>query len=95
MLSNEMNIIIFSKDRAAQLDLLLRSLKSSFKESDSCKIHVLYDSSGEDFYKGYLLLSEDKILCANVEFISDKLHGSFRESLLKILKWSYACKYLR
>lgn len=80
-----MNIIIFSKDRAAQLDLLLRSLKYNFKEFDSCKIHVLYDSSEEDFYKGYLLLSEDKNLCVNVEFVSDKLYGTFRESLLKIL----------
>jgi len=79
------NIIIFSKDRAAQLDLLLRSLRHCFKEYKTCKIHVLYDASEDDYYKGYLRLLENKDLCKNTEFISDKLYGSFRESLLKIL----------
>ena len=80
-----LNIIIFSKDRAAQLDLLLRSLKSSFKEIDSVKINVLYNSSNESFYNSYLQLAEHKENINSTQFISDNLYGSFKESLLKIL----------
>jgi len=80
-----LNIIIFSKDRAAQLDLLLRSFKSSLRESDSLKINVCYNFSNELFQKSYLQLSSQQENMNSVEFISDNLYGSFKQSLIKSL----------
>ena len=48
-----MNIILFSKDRPAQLDLLLRSMKKYFMEFSSFQIKILYKFSNENFYNGY------------------------------------------
>lgn len=50
-----MNIIIFSKDRGCQLDLLLRSIKFNFPEiNKSYKIHILYKYSNEMYGAGYV-----------------------------------------
>ena len=49
----KMNTIIFSKDRAMQLDLLLRSMKDHF---DYGSTTVLYTTSGPEYQKGYDLL---------------------------------------
>lgn len=46
-------VVIFSKDRAAQLDLTLSSLKKYFKEWNQVKIHVLYKASDFRFQEGY------------------------------------------
>lgn len=46
--------LIFSKDRACQLDLLLRSIHDNFAEL-SC-IYILYTASNYDFNTGYELL---------------------------------------
>lgn len=52
---DSMNIIIFSKDRAAQLDMLLRSMKTFFPEWHKYRdIHVLYTYSNEAFGAGYV-----------------------------------------
>ena len=48
-----MNIIIFSKNRACQLELLLRSIKWGFKEFDNNNFKILYKHTTEDFKKGY------------------------------------------
>lgn len=53
-----MNIIIFSKDRAAQLDLFIRSMKEYFKECNNHKINILYTYSNEKFKQGYNELIE-------------------------------------
>jgi len=47
-----MNIIIFSKNRPAQLELLLRSMKKYFKEYDQETVKVLYKYDWE-YKKGY------------------------------------------
>lgn len=47
------NIIIFSKDRACQLELLLRSMKIFFFEHKICKVSILYKYSDEQFKVGY------------------------------------------
>lgn len=47
--------LIFSKDRACQLDLLLRSIKDNFKELEN--INIIYKYSNDEFKKGY-----DKII---------------------------------
>lgn len=43
--------IIYSKDRTAQLDLLIRSLKTNFANLN--RIYVLFDYSSEEFLSGY------------------------------------------
>lgn len=46
--------LIFSKDRACQLDLLLRSIKDNFKELTNIKI--LYLATNDQFRKGFDLI---------------------------------------
>lgn len=74
------NIIIFSKDRAAQLDLLLQSLKENFQEYSMAKISVLYAASSSEYELGYEKLKETFI---NVLFFDDLNFGSFKQTLLK------------
>ena len=47
------NIIGFSRDRASQLDLFLRSIKLYFKEFSQYKINILYTYSDDRFKEGY------------------------------------------
>jgi len=49
----ELQIIIPSKDRAAQLDLLLRSLKAMFAEWDQQRVTILHRSTTNDYAEGY------------------------------------------
>jgi len=53
-----MNIILFSKDRPQQLELLLRSMKKFFKEFSSNQIKILYKFSNFKFSEGYDLLKK-------------------------------------
>jgi hypothetical protein len=48
-----LDVLVFSKDRACQLDLLLRSIKRSLTEWRECRIHVLYTFSARRFERGY------------------------------------------
>lgn len=54
---SEVNILVFSKDRAMQLDLLLRSFKHFVPYADDYRIDVLYRCSSESFHKGYQILA--------------------------------------
>jgi len=47
----KLDVLIWSKDRACQLDLLLRSIKDNFLNYN--KIFVRYDYSTPEFQKGY------------------------------------------
>jgi len=47
------NIIIFSKNRACQLELLIRSMKEFFKEFSECEIKILYTYSNYEYETGY------------------------------------------
>lgn len=47
------NIIIFSKNRPAQLELLLRSMKKYFKEFSDFQIKILHKFTNENFFNGY------------------------------------------
>lgn len=61
---DSMNIVIFSKDRAAQLDLFLRSMKRFFPEFYRYQdISILYTFSNEGFGSGYV-----KTITLNPEF---------------------------
>jgi len=48
--------IVFSKDRACQLDAFLRSMKEHHKNLDDCSTTILYTYSNDEFKKGYELL---------------------------------------
>ena len=48
-----LNIIVFSKDRACQLELFLRSMKFYFKEFSQYKINILYTYSNDKYKEGY------------------------------------------
>lgn len=53
-----MNIIVFSKNRACQLELFIRSMKKYFKEFEEFQIKILYKSVGHEFDKSYEKLKE-------------------------------------
>lgn len=73
-----MNIIIFSKDRACQLELTIRSMKWAFAEFSINLIKILYTYSSDDFKKGYekvMELHSDKniVWCKETSFKTDLL----------------------
>jgi hypothetical protein len=74
------NVLVFSKDRACQLDLFLRSFQKYVFDSDLYDIHVLYTFSNDEFKKGYDILKEE--VPSNVIFIEEK---SFKEDVLKTM----------
>lgn len=51
MISRRIDVYIWSKDRALQLDLLLRSIRDNFENIS--KVYVMYDCSNQNFFKGY------------------------------------------
>ena len=67
-----MNVIIFSKDRAAQLDLLLRSMPDEFRVV--CEVIAKY--SNPIFYDGYMKHDPESWFCFESDFKTD-----LRESL--------------
>lgn len=75
-----MNVICFSRDRACQLELFLRSMKTFFKEFDLFEIKILYKYSNQKFKSGY-----DKIIkkYKNVLFIKE---NNFKRDLLSMIK---------
>ena len=79
------NIIIFSKDRAAQLDLLLRSLKSNLREFKDCSLSILYNYSSEEYLEAYKQIENSNDLGVSINFIPDNFHGSFKDSLLRTI----------
>lgn len=74
-----MNVLIFSKDRAAQLDLLLRSIYRHFINWESFSPKILYTFSNEFFHEGYKKLIKEH---DNFEFI---LESNFKADLIRIL----------
>jgi len=74
-----MNIILFSKDRAAQLELFIRSMKEYFNEYNSHKISVLYTYSTDFFKKGY-----DKLILKYPELNWFK-EKNFKSNLVSLL----------
>jgi glycosyltransferase involved in cell wall biosynthesis len=51
-----LNIIVFSKNRACQLDLLLRSLKIFLQDWQSCSVNIIYSCSNNDYEDGYEII---------------------------------------
>lgn len=77
-----LNIIVFSKDRACQLELFIRSMKKYFKEFDQYEINILYTYSNSKFKAGYdkvFKIHNDK----NINYIKEE--DSFKRHVLKLL----------
>lgn len=52
-MSSGLNILVFSRDRACQLELFIRSMKFYFKEFSEHKINILYTYSNDKYKEGY------------------------------------------
>lgn len=79
---NNLNCIIFSRDRSCQLELLLRSMKLYFKEFSESIINVLYTYSDDSFKVGY-----DKLFTihndSNIKYIKETV--DFKNHVLLLL----------
>jgi|WetSurMetagenome_2_1015567.scaffolds.fasta_scaffold00150_32 hypothetical protein len=83
MTSTVLSIVVFSKDRACQLDSLLRSLRDHLR-CGGFSVSVLYKPSGAEFEKGYARCREREIL-PGVEWREER---SFRDDVIAIVKSS-------
>jgi hypothetical protein len=81
------NHIVFSKDRAMQLELFLNSFYKNMNLIDP-NINVLYTSSNELYENGYTRL---KLLYPNVKFIKE---SKFKTDLLNIIYQNMNCKHI-
>jgi hypothetical protein len=59
--TNSLATVIFSKDRACQLDTLLRSMRDHFSPSDHA-VHILFKSTTSRFKEGYERLRSKNFL---------------------------------
>lgn len=76
-----MNVVVFSKDRACQLELFLRSAKKYFKEYDDLKWNILYTYSDEEFGNGY-----KKLFQINQDFnLNFVKQNDFKSDLLNLI----------
>ena len=76
----DLNVIIFSKDRAAQLDLLLRSMRRFFSFGPHVDCRVLYRASDPAFATGY-----DMVRRKHGSFAGFVRQRDFREDVLSLL----------
>lgn len=77
-----MNIIIFSKDRACQLELLLRSMNLHWSEAYEHNIKILYTYSNDLFKQGYDKLTSDYDY-EDVEWVKE---SNFKEDLIRLVE---------
>jgi len=73
------NIIIFSKDRACQLELFIRSMSEYFEEFNSLKINILYTFTNNFFKQGY-----DKLISkySNLNWVKE---NNFKNNLVSFI----------
>ena len=77
-----LNIIVFSRDRAQQLELFLRSMKFYFKEFYEHKINILYTYSNDKFKDGYEKLFSNHN-DSNIKYIKETIN--FKNHVLLLL----------
>ena len=76
------SIVIFSKDRAAQLDLCLNSIFQNLKSIlEKSRVYIIYASSSKDFETAYTKLSEKWNKQPSVYFLPEKKYGGFKKTL--------------
>jgi hypothetical protein len=83
------DIVIFSKDRAMQLELLLRSIRDNFKEIK--KVNIICTGSNEEYIKGYMKLMKmyrqhnwiaEKNLIEDVKTVINNFNEKFAMTLV-------------
>lgn len=74
-----LNVILFSKDRAMQLELFIRSFNKYVKNFDKYIIKVLYTYSNEEFRKGY-----DKLINMNYLNVKYFKETNFKNDLINL-----------
>jgi hypothetical protein len=75
-------IIIFSKDRAFQLEACLRTLLAQCADAASLPIRILWTTSNSEHRRSYSILREGFRQFARLEFVEE---SSFRPDLILIL----------
>ena len=86
--------LIFSKDRACQLDLLLRSIKQNFSHISS-DIWILYKSTTADFERAYdLLFSRHDDLGIRRQRNGPKEFQLDTKALIRLMKSDYVCFFV-
>ena len=88
---NMLNFLVFSKDRACQLDLLLRSIDKFYVEDKlNYFISILYTSSSESHEDAYTLCKNNFIKHSNISFIKEQ-NFSFDTNLILSYQASNVC----
>tara|TARA_Y100001963_G_scaffold157928_2_gene255790 strand:- start:4188 stop:5084 length:897 start_codon:yes stop_codon:yes gene_type:complete len=83
-----LSIVIFSKDRAAQLDLCLKSIHENLKGfSRSWDIYIIHTSESEDFERGYSDLKKEWEK-PFIHFFAESEYGGFKETLQEVVQRS-------
>lgn len=78
-----LDVVIFSKDRACQLDLLIRSVKRYFAQWERSRVHVLYTWSSAAFARGYEIVRADH---RELTYVCERDRSAgFRELVLDIV----------
>ena len=75
-----MNIIVFSKDRAMQLELFIRSFNKYVKDFDKYIINIIYTYSNDNFKLGY-----DKLIGMNYPNVNYIKETNFRSDLIRMI----------
>lgn len=83
MNKDKINIVIFSRNRAMQLDLHLRSLQKTFKEFAENEISIVYDFTDVEYFDAYEKLKEKSP--ANVKFFTDNEFGTLKQTVLSLM----------
>ena len=76
-------VVIFSKDRAAQLDLLLRSWSEQVPEWPDFAVSVLYKSTAPDYDRGYEVVKRQ---FPTVFFQPEDPNASFKAQVLALIE---------
>ena len=78
-----LDLVVFSKDRPAQLDLLLRSMRRFFPEYRDQAVSVLFTASAPAFDDGYAVVRD---AFSELRWVDERTAGvPFREATLSLL----------
>ena len=82
-----LNIIVFSKNRACQLELLLRSLKIFLKNWQSYSVYIIYSYSNSEYEQGYEIVKKQFPLFNYLPESKEQLGGKlFKNIVLECLR---------
>ena len=80
--NNRVNIIIFSKNRACQLELLLRSMKKHWL--DKITPAIIFKADNESYTHGYHLVSDDNF--GNVIWVNEtESRATFKDLVIRMI----------